>query len=771
MFIREKLFAMLAKTARLLSAAAFVLAASAGAAGAQNSIIITEDSDIPKKIYGNALTPPFPIPDPIGFSSGVATTGDAAADPQNGKTLIIELLSSVPNLDYTFVGGGYVSGTGHTVNAEGNTVILLSGTVGASAGQGSIVGGVSATSENLPGTTTGNALRNTVTIKDGTVNHDAIGGLSTHGAAVENLAELYNGTIDGTIYGGVASQLGGSGAAERNVAAVHGGAVDYVVGGSTVGGSASNNIVWITRGDIGGYAAGGRTELVNGNANANLVLVEGGTVSGDVVGGYLYNGSASGQAHENIVVLRNAPVISGEVYGGYQTGGGASLILGNTLIFADYSGTGTGTNPALLAIANFQNVHFAPSKQVKSGDVLVRATNLTLGTGADALRASLSLPGGEAPALAAGEYVDLIQSANAITGDVAAAAALETRQGHLLEYTASVAKNGSSVRLTVSGSSLDPRSKALSEGFYAGVGFLTDTFDFVTSEGAESAVLAAWRRAKLSSGYKYSAFGSVHGGTVRHKTGSHVEVKGFSGILGVSGVVEGESFTFVIGAFAEAGKGDYDTFNSFPASANVLGSGDTSYGGGGFLARISFAESPAGSLHMELAGRMGSVKNTFESLDFYGGKVSYSLKSNYYGLHYGIGYLFSVSDGIQLDLYGKYFWTHQNGDSAALPGGDAVRFDSVNSHRLRGGAKLIFNQQGKFQPYVGAAYEHELDGKVSATAYGMKIPEPDASGGTFVGEAGLVFTPSDRFAINVSAQGYTGKRRGITGSIGINILF
>jgi outer membrane autotransporter protein len=268
-----------------------------------------------------------------------------------------------------------------------------------------------------------------------------------------------------------------------------------------------------------------------------------------------------------------------------------------------------------------------------------------------------------------------------------------------------------------------------------------------------------------------------------------------------------------LGAFFEYGNGSYDTYNSFSNAASVKGDGDMYYLGGGILARMDFnraalpaipeevdkgrtaasgeARSEAGArsgqsdaiktasaaqearpsgLYIEASGRAGGLHNDYSSgdlRDYTGRKAEYDSSSAYYGLHFGTGYIWNINEKAGLDLYGKYFWTHQEGDSVKLSTDDQVRFKDVDSHRLRGGARFAYTVNESVSPYIGAAYEHEFDGKARATSYGYSIKAPDLTGGTGIGELGLSFKPSPTLPLSfdLGVQGYVGKREGVTGSL------
>ncbi len=231
-----------------------------------------------------------------------------------------------------------------------------------------------------------------------------------------------------------------------------------------------------------------------------------------------------------------------------------------------------------------------------------------------------------------------------------------------------------------------------------------------------------------------------------------------------------------LGAFFEYGNGSYDTHNSFSNAASVNGDGDTDYLGGGILGRMDFANTGPGRFYTEASARMGRIHNEYDSSDLTDGmgrKADFDSSSLYYGLHFGTGYLWNITEAAGLDLYAKYFWTRLEGDSVTLSTDDPVRFKDADSHRLRGGARFSYAVNEWVSPYVGAAYEHEFDGKARATTNGFSIDAPDIKGGTGIGEVGLTLKPSQALPLSfdLGLQGYVGKREGVTGSLQMKFEF
>jgi outer membrane autotransporter protein len=298
------------------------------------------------------------------------------------------------------------------------------------------------------------------------------------------------------------------------------------------------------------------------------------------------------------------------------------------------------------------------------------------------------------------------------------------------------------------------------------------------SEAANASRRAA--RANADRGYGYAAFGTISGGWSRYNTGSHVDMSSLSLMTGISVGIGGADtalgFT-TLGAFFEYGNGAYDTYNSFSNAASVHGDGDMYYLGGGLLGRMEFADTGPGRFYVEASGRMGKAYNEYDSSELRdshtGVKANYDSSSMYYGLQFGTGYVWNMTEHASLDLYGKYFRTHQEGDKVTLANGDPVRFKGVDSQRLRLGGRFAYALDERVTPYIGAAYEHEFDGKARASTYGYAIDTPSLRGGTGIGEFGLALTPSANLPLSfdLGAQVYTGKREGITGSLHIKFEF
>lgn len=341
-----------------------------------------------------------------------------------------------------------------------------------------------------------------------------------------------------------------------------------------------------------------------------------------------------------------------------------------------------------------------------------------------------------------------------------------------LLYNFDITTVGNTLVATVAstgGAAVNEQTKALSEGFVSGLGMVTQGADVAAGQGMDSAVAAAKAGAAAGGGAPVG-FGAVSGGSVRYNTGSHVDVNSASLMAGLAWGAKNPLGRLTFGPFIEYGYGSYSTYNSFNSAASVKGDGTTSYYGGGVLGRLDLPDSGPGHAYVEASTRAGGLHNEYDSSDLRdasGRKAEYDSSSMYFGFHLGTGYVWNIMENASLDLYGKYFWTRQLGDSVTLSTGDPIDFKDVDSSRLRFGSRFSYTMDEVLAPYVGAAYEHEFDGKARATTNGKDMLSPTMGGDTGVFELGLVYAPLESlpFSFDLGVQGYVGKREGVTGSL------
>ena len=497
--------------------------------------------------------------------------------------------------------------------------------------------------------------------------------------------------------------------------------------------------------------AGNTVTLSGTNAYTGMTTVRSGTLAlgGSLASNQLtlYGGTTfnrNGQSHSLDNGVLNVEGSNGQsaTYTGNLSAKNATLNFISSL---------NPTQPLLTVSGNADVSNSAYNVGLSGGTQLAAGSQLTLlevGAGKTLTADNLRKGGG------------IIQIGSTVAHDITASTAIDPSSGRLV--------------VDVSQGRATEQAKALSEGFLGGMALSLQGADLVAGKGMESAARST--ESAGADGTGFAGFGALSGGSLRYNTGSHVDMRSLSLLVGLAWGVDLAPGRLTLGAFFEYGNGSYNTYNSFSNAADVDGNGNTHYLGGGILARLDFMNSGPGHFYAEASGRMGNTHNEYDSSDLRdaaGRAADYDSDSPYYGLHLGAGYLWEITDKASLDLYGKYFWTRQQGASVDLSTGEDLSFKNADSSRLRFGGRFAYAVNEHVSPYLGAAWEHEFDGKARAATNGYDIDAPNLRGDTGIGEVGLSLTPSVDLPLTVDlgVQGYTGKREGVTGSVQVKWEF
>ena len=429
---------------------------------------------------------------------------------------------------------------------------------------------------------------------------------------------------------------------------------------------------------------------------------------------------------------------------GYATYSGNAKVSNNTLTLNGWSGS-------TKSVKNFNGINFDNINWQNGGTVLT----ITEGADNDLANTEInlnSIAGGSK--IAIGDTMTLIKSNKSVNlgikkdnikvKDIFFAGVATEGTG-----TATVKDDGSidfKVDTLKANSQIDlvAENRAASAAFVnQGTDLISDSLDTISRD----------------SNYGVKTFAAVHGNRSKYDVNSDIKINGWSVIAGVGNAGKfdnGSEFSW--GVFYENGSGNYRTFNEFN-NEFFRGDGSLVYNGGGIAARYTNKN----GVYTEGSLRAGMLKSDMDNAlrDGAGNFYGYESESAYYGAHLDVGQIISLSDSSDLDVYGKFFHTYTEGDSFKVAN-DEFEFDSINSDRLRIGARITSNKENKFSTYYGLAYEYEFNGDADMTAQGLKAPTQSLQGSSVMAEIGFNYqpTPDSPWSFDLNMRGYTGERQG-----------
>lgn len=268
--------------------------------------------------------------------------------------------------------------------------------------------------------------------------------------------------------------------------------------------------------------------------------------------------------------------------------------------------------------------------------------------------------------------------------------------------------------------------------------------------------------------YGIKTFAVVHGNRSKYDVASDIKINGWSVLTGVGETKKVNDDLLSWGVFYENGSGNYRTYNSF--NDNVLtGFGSSIYNGGGAMLRY---DNNSGT-YIQAGIRAGNLKNSLGDAvaDGFGTVGGYSIDSFYYGTLLGVGKIIQLNETDNIDVYGKYFYTHYDGESVNILG-DNVNFDSAESNRVRLGARYNKTLSEKLSGYYGLAWDYEFSGDADTYIAGFDVGNESLKGSTAVIEAGLHYAPDNSpWSIDLGLQGYAGQRDGFSGNVQATYTF
>lgn len=485
-----------------------------------------------------------------------------------------------------------------------------------------------------------------------------------------------------------------------------------------------------------------------GEINGNSVEIIDSTIKGNIFGGFSVDDSATGK--NNSVKIKGQSDIAEATL--WATGGEIIADANNNLIIDDWRGKTQGAY--VFNNINFQNIKWEKDSAVM--EITGAADDVK-----DSLKdtvinlESINMNGGGE--VAAGDTMYIVKGTNGslgtqeanvkISDDFAAGVAL------VGSGEASVDSNGN-VKYTITGVQQNDQINLVAENRTVAAAFV--------NQGSEL-VADALDVLERDSSYGTKTFAAVYGNRSKYDVNSDLKINGWSSIVGVGNAKKLDDGKLNWGVFYENGSGNYRTFNSF-GDDFFRGDGSLVYNGGGAAVRYN----KDNGVYVEGSLRAGSLKNEMSNAlhDAAGASYGYKSKTNYYGAHVGIGKVVALNENSDLDVYGKFFHTYNDGNSFNIAG-DKFEFDSITSDCLQIGARLLTNKADKWSTYYGLAYEYEFSGDSDMRAQNISAPTQSLQGSTYIGEIGANFVPStdSPWSFDMRVRGYAGEREGFSGNV------
>ena len=583
-----------------------------------------------------------------------------------------------------------------------------------------------------------NASDNYITINDGTVGAIEGGHAGSNGTANNNHVTINGGTITGNVRGAKSQK----GEANNNSVTINDGIINGEVSGGYGGNSetatTNNNIVNITGGTINGDIYGGNSS--RGNASNNEVIISGGTINGNVYGATAANYSYANSNNNIIEISSDANIENARLFG---TDTQLTKCIDNTLTINGWSGN---TN---FNVINFENIKWnnggivlnitANNKTNALSNTNINLNSLNFAGGAEINAGeSMYIINGKDLGIAAGKgKVDALSNFTAGVAIEGIGTAEVSSDGNSVKYTLTEVKHLDQIDLVA-------ENRAASAAFVnQGTDLIADSLDTISRDN----------------NYGIKTFAAIHGNRSKYDVNSDIKINGWSVIAGVGNADKfdnGSKFSW--GVFYENGSDNYRTYNEFN-NEFFRGDGSLVYNGGGIAARYTNKN----GVYTEGSLRAGMLKSDMDNAlrDGAGNFYGYESESAYYGAHIGIGKIISLSDSSDLDVYGKFFHTYTEGNSFKVAN-DEFEFDSINSDRLRVGARITSNKENKFSTYYGLAYEYEFNGDADMKAQRLKAPTQSLQGSSVMAEIGFNYqpTPDSPWSFDLNMRGYTGERQG-----------
>ncbi|SKA56970.1 Autotransporter beta-domain-containing protein [Succinivibrio dextrinosolvens DSM 3072] len=521
---------------------------------------------------------------------------------------------------------------------------------------------------------------------------------------------------------------------------VYGAKIDNTAG-DAIYAYANSNTVIIEKGSdytgncyvVGGYAL----SKIHATASDNKIIIGSGTFTSEIIAGWTTTKLPSQKAtmsDNEVYLYGDADVSEADIYGAIRTGdadSGTTVMTGNTLIFGYNNSPWAPANYTINSVNNFSTIRMDALTWGKTITINSLRNNSTDSTETKINAENVSFSAAES--LSPGVSYDMLTVSNVAAGSSIGLSSESSTFtiGSTLEGTASLKLQNNTVTYTVNGTETQPQTHTAAMTMSAGTVALTQGGDTLSAAGFNLA----------NSGINGTqAFSAVGGGMARVNTGSHVNVNTLNFSVGVGNNIQNDYGQLSVGAAFEAGFGKFKNhFNAGKADPYIKKNGDIKYYGIAVLSNMAFEN----LWHVNGALRYGRIE-TSQNRAVYNFNTNQTydvdLSSYYIGAELGGGKVIKLDDLNSLDLYGKYFFLHQDGNT--FNAGGKYELSSVDSHRLRLAGRYSHNYTPTTALYTGLGAEYEFDGKSELKVDGFWAKPSKTDGIRGFGELGVTITPA-----------------------------
>ena len=420
-------------------------------------------------------------------------------------------------------------------------------------------------------------------------------------------------------------------------------------------------------------------------------------------------------------------------------------------------------------------MHFYLPAGTSAGDTMLTVTS---GTGTDLSNTTIDWTPQAMLTMNVGEKVTLIRDEHGLstTGTVLPGTKSYTYTTGISSdttYNYITQAEGNAIVITLnsktnaSGSTLPERTKSLTETSTAVTALINGGSDFLTAHGMEEAEAVAIDP-EISVVYgRLVPFVALGGGSLELDTGSSTDLKAFYANLGLTKEIKNRNGSLFVGPILEYGRGNYDSY----LDSGVHGWGTGHYVGAGGFARQRNHD----GLYYEGDLRFGRFSSDYRGDLATGLTADYDLSGSYIAGHLGLGKIYKVNPTDTVDAYIKYFYSRTSGDEVTVHSNmndEVFNFNSVDSHRLRIGARYYHATNARSKIYAGLAYQYEFNGEAKAFHEGICTPAPSLKGSSYMAELGWQVKPDkSNMTADVGLTGWAGQQKGIMGRLKLSWAF